>query len=145
MATTALPESKEISDSASPCNEADCASGEWGHGVIEMKTIPLTQGFVALVDDADYDRVAAHKWSASKTKTNVYGIRKVQTREARTTSQLLHRFIMGVTDPEIDVDHEDHNGLNCQRSNLRKCVRGENDGNRRKARGASQFKGVSWY
>lgn len=109
-----------------------------------MKTISLTQGFVALVDDADYDRVSAHKWSATRAKTNVYGVRKLRTPAGGTTSQLLHRFIMGVTDPEIHVDHEDHNGLNCQRHNLRKCVRGENDGNRRKTRGSSQYKGVSW-
>src|ERR1019366_9503047 len=109
-----------------------------------MKTIPLSQGCVALVDDADYDRVSAYKWSATKTKTNVYGVRKVRTLAGRTTSQLLHRFILGVTYREIDVDHEDHNGLNCQRHNLRKCVRGENDGNRRKTRGSSQYKGVSW-
>ena len=109
-----------------------------------MKTIPLTQGFVAIVDDTDYGRVSAHKWSATRAKTNVYGVRKLRTPAGRTTSQLLHRFIMGVTDPEIHVDHEDHNGLNCQRHNLRKCVRGENDGNRRKTRGSSQYKGVSW-
>ena len=109
-----------------------------------MRTIALTQGYLALVDDADFERVSAHKWCATRCKTNVYGIRKVKTSEGRITSQLLHRFIMGVTGREIDVDHEDHNGLNCQRHNLRKCVRGENDGNRRKARGASQFKGVSW-
>jgi hypothetical protein len=109
-----------------------------------MKTIPLTQGFVALVDDAVYDRVSAHKWSATKTKNNVYGIRKLTTPGGRSTSQLLHRFIMEVTDRRIDVDHEDHNGLNCQRYNLRRCVRAENDGNRRKTRGSSQFKGVSW-
>jgi hypothetical protein len=108
-----------------------------------MKTIPLTQGLVALVDDVDFDRASAHKWSATKTKTNVYGVRKARTPAGQTT-QLLHRFILGVTDPEIQVDHEDHNGLNCQRNNLRKCVRGENDGNRRKARGSSQYKGVSW-
>jgi hypothetical protein len=102
-----------------------------------MKTIWLTQGFVALVDEADYDRVCAHKWSATKTKTNVYGVRKVWTPEGRTRSQLLHRFIMGVTDPDIDVDHMDHNALNCQRHNLRKCVRGENGGICRKTRGLS--------
>ena len=109
-----------------------------------MKTISLTQGFVALVDDADYDRVSAFKWSATKTKTNVYGVHKVRTPAGRTTSQLLHRFIMDVTHPRIDVDHEDHDGLNCQRRNLRACVRGENNGNKRKSRGASQYKGVSW-
>lgn len=109
-----------------------------------MKTIPLTQGYVALVDEVDFERVSVHKWSTTKTKNTVYGIRKVRTPEGRTTSQLLHRFIMGVTDPKIDVDHIDHNGLNCQRHNLRRCVRGENDANRTKARGSSQYKGVSW-
>jgi hypothetical protein len=92
-----------------------------------MKTIGLTQGYEALVDDADYDRVSAYKWCASKCKTTVYGIRKVKT-----------------PDPGVDVDHQDHDGLNCQRHNLRKCVRGENDGNRRKRSGASRYKGVSW-
>lgn len=109
-----------------------------------MKGIELTQGFVALIDDTDYERVSQFKWSATKTKSNVYAIRKVQKPGGGTTSQLLHRFILGVTDRKIDVDHKDHNGLNCQRHNLRKCVRGENDGNRRKTRGASKFKGVSW-
>ena len=109
-----------------------------------MKTIPLTQGFVAQIDDADYERVAQFKWSATRTKSNVYAIRKVRKPTGGTTSQLLHRYILGVTDRKIDVDHKDHNGLNCQRNNLRKCVRGENDGNRRKTRGASKFKGVSW-
>ncbi|MGO8793533.1 MAG: hypothetical protein ACLQLC_01820 [Candidatus Sulfotelmatobacter sp.] len=109
-----------------------------------MKTIPLTQGFVALVDDTDYERVSAYKWSATKVKNTVYGIRKIRTTEGRTTSQLLHRFITGVTDPSIDVDHKDHSGLNNQRHNLRKTVRGEHDGNRRKTHGSSQYKGVSW-
>ena len=97
----------------------------------------------ALVDDADFDRVSAFKWSATKTKTNVYAVRKVRTVAGRTTSLLLHRHIMGVTHPRIDVDHRDHNGLNCRRHNLRLCVRGENNGNTRKTRGASRYKGVS--
>lgn len=95
-------------------------------------------------NDADYERVAQFKWSATKAKHTVYGIRKIRTAEGRTTSQLLHRFIMGVTDPSIDVDHKDHNGLNNQRCNLRRTVRGEHDGNRSKTRGSSQYKGVSW-
>lgn len=123
--------------------EAQCRTAQRPTG-LRMKTIGLTQGYEALVDDADYDRVSAYKWCASKCKTTVYGIRKVKTPEGRTTSQLLHRFVMGVTDPGVDVDHQDHDGLNCQRHNLRKCVRGENDGNRRKRSGASRYKGVSW-
>jgi len=109
-----------------------------------MRTIPLTQGFVALVDDEDYDRVAAFKWSATKTKSNVYAVRKVQKPSGRTTSQLLHRFITGVTNTRVRVDHADHNGLNNQRDNLRPCVPGENGGNQKKTRGTSRYKGVSW-
>jgi hypothetical protein len=109
-----------------------------------MKTIPLTQGLVALVDDADYERVSAFKWTATKVKNTTYAVRKVRTASGGTTSQLLHRFIAGVTHPRIEVDHEDHDGLNCQRSNLRPCVRGENGGNTKKTRGASRYKGVSW-
>jgi hypothetical protein len=80
------------------------ASGGWS----DMKTIQLSKGFVAFVDDADYDRVSAHKWSATKTKINAYGIRKIRREDGSTTSQLLHRFIIGVTDAKLDVDHEDH-------------------------------------
>jgi hypothetical protein len=109
-----------------------------------MTTIKLSKGFVALIDDEDYKRVSAHKWSATKTKTNVYGIRKIRREDSSTTSQLLHRFIMGVTDPKLDVDHEDHDGLNCQRYNLRVATRTQNNANRRKSRGVSQYKGVSW-
>jgi hypothetical protein len=109
-----------------------------------MRTIQLTKGYVAVVSDEDYERVSAHKWCATETKSNVYGIRKVHTSEGRTTSQLLHRFIMGVTDPEIEVDHEDHFGLNCQRHNLRVATRTQNNGNMRKTHGTSQYKGVSW-
>lgn len=51
---------------------------------------------------------------------------------------------MGVTDPKVKVDHEDHNGLNCQRENLRVCTNAQNVANQRKQkRGkSSQFKGV---
>jgi hypothetical protein len=109
-----------------------------------MKTINLTQGFIALVDDADFDRVSAFKWTATKVKGNVYAVRKVKTPDGRTTSQLLHRFIEDVNYPDIDVDHKDHDGLNCQRNNLRLCSRGENCGNGRKSRGTSRYRGVSW-
>jgi hypothetical protein len=109
-----------------------------------VKKVPLTQGFVALIDDADYERVSQFKWSATRTKTMVYGIRKVRKPGGGTTSQLLHRFIMGVADRRIYIDHLDHDGLNCQRNNLRRCVPGENSGNVRKSRGNSQYRGVSW-
>ena len=109
-----------------------------------MQTIQLTQGFVALVDDADFERVSVHKWSLHKTKTNLYAVRKVRKTDGTATSQLLHRFIMGVTDRRVMVDHEDHNGLNCQRYNLRIATGTQNNANRSKTYGSSRYKGVVW-
>jgi hypothetical protein len=39
---------------------------------------------------------------------------------------MIHRCILGITDPEIEVDHRDNNGLNNVRSNLRTCTHQEN-------------------
>lgn len=41
----------------------------------------------------------------------------------------LHRYLLGVTDPKIIIDHIDKNGLNCQRKNLRITTCSENKRN----------------
>lgn len=79
-----------------------------------MREIPVKGGYVALVDDSDYERVAAHKWTYLKAKGSltIYA----RTSIARRTVYM-HRFILG--EPQgLVVDHEDGNGLNNQRSNL---------------------------
>lgn len=122
-----------------------------------MKEIPLTQGYVALVDDGDFERVAKFKWCASVDKrtdgsiTNVYATHGVRTavRTAsgkRKSTQQLHRFILELTDPLINVDHKNHNGLDCRRENLRTCSRDENMRNMcTPTTNSSGFKGVSWH
>ena len=88
-----------------------------------MKTIPLTKGYVVLVDDADYDRVvAAGPWHALPSHNVVYVAHSVVHKDGRRTTVMLHRFIMGVTDSHIKLDHEDHDGLNNQRYNLRVAI-----------------------
>lgn len=109
-----------------------------------MKMIPLTQGFVALVDDADYERVCQFNWMADVKPKTVYAIRATVKDDGRKTTQYLHRFILGVTDRRVQVDHRDHNGLNCQRYNLRPATNQQNCQNSRSRGGASQFKGVAW-
>lgn len=109
-----------------------------------MKYIPLTQGYVAMVDDEDYERVAQFKWHAKVTKTPhqvlIYARRNETTETGKQKSISMHRFIVGVGDRH--VDHKDTNGLNNQRYNLRKASESQNGGNRRKGIASSVYKGV---
>ena len=99
-----------------------------------MKTIELTQGYIALVDDADFDRVSAHKWYANvdRRRGKVYAYRKTHGPHDKRKSIYLHRVLLGVSDPKVRVDHDDGNGLNNQRYNLRPCTNGQNNMNQQK-------------
>lgn len=109
-----------------------------------MRTIALTQGKVALVDDADYEAVNAHKWYAKKIGRGWYAMRGVRRFDGKWITQSLHQFLMpGVS----EIDHRDGNGLNNQRENIRPSTRQQNQQRfRSKPVGAtSKFRGVSWH
>jgi hypothetical protein len=111
-----------------------------------MKSIPLTKGYIALVDDEDFSAVNAFKWHAQVAANNVYARRSIR-KKGKIVHIYLHRFLLGIEDtPEIKVDHHpDPNGLNCQRHNLRIATQTQNTRNqRRRYDNSSGFKGVSW-
>ena len=101
---------------------------------------------VAMVDDEDYYWLSEWNWFAVKIKNNWYGKRNgMKLRTGHKPQQYLHRVVMRVTDPDIKIDHIDHNGLNCQKYNLRPCTKTQNDYNKRKREGTtSKYKGVSF-
>lgn len=101
-----------------------------------MKTIYLTRGMVALVDDRDYDFLSMWKWHAFLADGRWYAKRNVGRKAI-----LMHRVIL----PEAGiVDHEDGCGLNNQRYNLRPASVSQNCCNRgRQSNNQSGFKGVS--
>jgi hypothetical protein len=108
-----------------------------------MKEIPLSQGFVALVDDEDYEMVVKFNWSIHKCSHCFYGKKNRKRKGDKHT--YMHRLILGLTDPKIKVDHKDGNGLNNQRSNLRVCSQTENVRNARShKKSSSGYKGVCW-
>ena len=109
-----------------------------------MKKIPLTQGKVALVDDADYERVSKYKWYAWRGGAGpFYARRNVASGRRQQKTVKLHRFILGF--PDSFIDHVNHNGLDNRRSNLRLCTRSQNQQNRLPERGkTSAYKGVNW-
>lgn len=117
-----------------------------------MKEIPLTQGYTAIVDDEDFDRVSCFKWRASidrrkdGTIRTVYARRDIVTATGKACTLYLHRIIAGATDSAVQVDHKNRNGLDCTRTNLRVCTCSQNQGNSvMQIDNTSGFKGVSWH
>jgi hypothetical protein len=104
-----------------------------------MKEIPLTQGKVALIDDADFDLVNQYKWCAHYNRKNgaCYAITNI--REGGKYRLLrMHVLLVGK-----GHDHKDRNGLNNQRENLRPATAAQNQANHGMYRNnKSGYKGV---
>jgi hypothetical protein len=116
-----------------------------------LKEIKLTKGYAALVDDADYEWLSQYNWRAHPDKRkdgtikNIYADRKVGKKEGlKTQKQAMHRAIVGVTSPDVEVDHKDGNGLNNQRYNLRSTENQNQHNAKLRKDNTSGFKGVHW-
>lgn len=109
--------------------------------------IDLTQGKVALIDEADWDLVRGYRWYAYKSRNTFYAKTNVRSNRGgrRQRQILMHRLLIGLTDPKVQVDHRDGDGLNNRRENLRACTHAENRRNTGAyANNKSGFKGVHW-
>lgn len=105
-----------------------------------MKTILLTQGKVAFVDDEDFERLNAFKWTAAKRRDTFYAVRQAsRVNFGPQRMVLMHREIMSAPN-NIHVDHENGDGLDNRKENLRLASRRQNMQNRRKR--IVGFKGV---
>jgi hypothetical protein len=95
-----------------------------------VRTIQLTQGMVALVDDEDYPSLSIHNWFADEDKKNGtwYAKRNIPLEGGKQTTVRMHCEIAG----QKGIDHHDRNGLNNQRYNLRPASESQNAMNRRK-------------
>lgn len=105
-----------------------------------MRTIPLSGGLLAQVDDADFERLSRHRWHVSH---NGYAIRRERCADGVKRMVFMHREVFG-TMPG-DIDHADGDKLNNCRSNLRAATRTQNNANMGFRGGSSAFKGVSWH
>lgn len=115
-----------------------------------MKLIKLGRTDVyAQVSDEDYDEVSKYKWQKFTTRKMTYvrsWLKKAEREKTGTVSMFLHRYLLGITDPKIWVDHADGNPLNNQRENLRVATPSENGANRHKRKtkeNTSMYIGVS--
>lgn len=108
------------------------------------REIPLSQGYVALVDEADYEAVAARKWCASVRKRRVYAVSHRRRGEG-VGIIYMHRLI-AKPDAGSVVDHVNRNTLDNTRGNLRLATRQQNNFNAgaHADKAVSAPVGVSW-
>lgn len=111
-----------------------------------MRTIQLTQGQVALVDDADYEWLSQWKWCVSVRRGGkFYAVRRLPNNPDGSKGKIeyMHRAVANCA-RELFVDHANTNTLDNRRHNLRACTASQNSCNRR-VRAACGYKGVSWH
>lgn len=101
------------------------------------------------VDYEDYPRVSKYKWHVygRKSRNIFYVGRHIKNKKGKRTTEKMHRCILGLKDPKIQIDHSDHDGLNNQKSNLRICSNSQNQANRKKKQknNTSGHTGVYWH
>lgn len=115
-----------------------------GVAYVDVST-PKFPGAVMLIDEADLPLIVdgTGRWCAYQGTSTVYCRRGRYIARVRR-GQDAHRVITGVADRRINVDHENHNGLDNRRSNLRPSTCSQNHANTfGQSRRASQFKGVT--
>lgn len=90
-----------------------------------------------LIDNEDVERVLLQGFWSISSHGYIH-------RNENQKSIYLHRFIMNAPD-DMWVDHKNHKGTDCRKSNLRLCTPSENNKNQSiRKDNISGYKGVSW-
>lgn len=114
------------------------------------KGIELSRGFVAIVDDSDYEFLNQWKWYARQGKHTWYAARKIMKKmpDGKWKHEKLihmHRVINNTPD-NLVTDHINGNGLDNRRENLRSVtVSGNNLNSKVRRDNKSGYKGVAWH
>lgn len=107
-----------------------------------MEYIALTQNKRTIIDNKDFKKVSKYKWCYKISKilkdgreygVAVHGFWNSKRQQNKIIK--LHRFILGLTDPKIIVDHINGNTLDNRKSNLRIVDGTLNNMNRRGVKG----------
>lgn len=115
---------------------------------VYCKLIPLTKGQFAIVDEADYARLASRDWFAwwnPSTKT-YYAERTQFLGNNKKINVFMHRQILELEKGDRRLsDHENGATLDNRRRNLRIANRMQNGANSKlRSNNKSGYKGVSW-
>lgn len=104
---------------------------------VQAVRIPLIHGGEAIIDAGDLALVAGYRWRRRRFGRLEYAVAST-VRDGVYTSVCMHRLILGLTKADrIHVDHENHDGLDNRRGNLRTATPRQNAANSRKQLGTS--------
>lgn len=106
-----------------------------------VAVVHLTRRYFAVISAVDADAVGRFNWHTTFGAKTRYGFDLI-------AGMSLHRFVarlMGLA-LNAEVDHENGNGLDCRRSNLRDATHAQNQQNRVRLRqdNVSGVTGVAW-
>jgi hypothetical protein len=95
-----------------------------------MTELAISAGHVVQVDEEDLPELSRHRWTYVPRSCGhgAYAARWITQEDGRRKTLYMHRQLMG--EPPEEVDHEDGDGLNNQRHNLRCASRSQNSVNR---------------
>lgn len=110
-----------------------------------MKEIELTQKQVTLVDDEDFERLNGWKWFALKDRKTFYVGRWLPKINGKRYIIFMHHEVIGKPPKGFETDHENGNGLDNQRNNLRHVTHRQNTQNRKNIKTSSRYPGVNWF
>lgn len=108
--------------------------------------VELNRDLWTILDTEDWDKIKHINWYAHFAATNnsfyVWG--KIYISKIRKNVNM-HRIILNVTDPKIQVDHIYHDTLDNRKINLRIDIENKNHQNTKKPKhNTSGYKGVCW-
>ena len=110
-----------------------------------MKEVQITKGYVAIVDDEDFEMVSSRSWHVhvDKKRNCTYALTDICSNGGHKTLSM-HCFLVKPEKGYL-VDHRNQNGLDNRRDNLRVCTSSQNKCNSPKRRDSkNKYKGVSF-
>lgn len=116
----------------------------------EYRTIALSMGKVAIVDSEDFELLSREKWFANRGARNLtwYAVCSAYKHRASgryRTLLKMHRVVLGISDPKVQIDHVNGDGLDNRKANLRIATHTENQQNRGAySNNTSGYKGVAF-
>jgi hypothetical protein len=107
-----------------------------------FRKIYLGEGEFTIVETPDYYAYCKYKWILSADGNNFYAVREAKIGPKRTKIVSLHREIMNAPKGVL-IDHQNNDGLDNRRANLRLATYSQNAINKpKKANTSSKYRGV---